>query len=84
MACSGICRESRPNFWPTIFTDTVKYLKFLGILASLYQPVCEEGTDEALGILRHLCIVGEDQRVLVVHDLPVGPHQRLGVEGSLT
>lgn len=41
---------------------------------SLHQPVSEEGTDEAFGVLGHLGVVREDQRVVVVHDLPVGPH----------
>lgn len=49
----------------------------------MYEPVCKKGTDEVFGIPRHFDIIGEDERVLVVHNLPVGSDQGLGIEGSL-
>lgn len=49
----------------------------------MYKPVSQKGTDEVLGVLRHLHIIGEDEGVLVVHDLPVRSHQGLGIKRSL-
>lgn len=46
-------------------------------------PVSKKGTDEVFGSLRHLYILWEVKGVLVVHDLPIGSHQGLGIEGSL-
>lgn len=72
-----------------ILPETVKYFKFLlkyeaPELFFVYEPVCKKGTDEVFGIPRHFYIIGEDERVLVAHNLPVGSDQGLGVEGSLT
>jgi len=50
----------------------------------LSLPVGQEGTDDVLGIVGDLHVVGEVKRVLVVHDLAVGSHQRVGVEGRVT
>lgn len=70
----------------------VKYLEFLlkheaqvlVFTISMCEPVAEKGTDEVFGVLRHLHIIREDERVVVVHDLPVSSDQRLGIEGSFT
>lgn len=48
------------------------------------KPVSKKSTDEVFGTLRHLHVIWEDERVLVVHDLPVSPNQGLGIEGSFT
>lgn len=50
----------------------------------MYEPVSKKGTDEVFGILRHFYIIWEDERVLVVHDLPISSDQGLGIEGSFT
>lgn len=41
----------------------------------VFLPVSEESTDDALGVLGDLHIVGEVEGVLVVHDLAVRSHQ---------
>lgn len=56
----------------------------LVFMICMYKPISEKGTDEVFGILRHFHIVWEDERVLVVHDLPISSDQRLGIEGSFT
>lgn len=48
------------------------------------KPVSQKGTDEVFGILRHLYIIWKDEGVLVVHDLPISPHQGLCIERSFT
>lgn len=48
------------------------------------KPVSEKGTDEIFSILGHLCIVRKDERVMVVHDLPIGSNERLSIEWSFT
>lgn len=50
----------------------------------MYEPVSKKGTDEVFGILGHFYIIWEDERVLVVHDLPISSDQGLGIEGSFT
>ena len=47
-------------------------------------PVGQEEVDEVPDVPGHLHVLWEAKAVLVVHDLPVGPHQGLGVEGGLT
>lgn len=51
---------------------------------TLWIPVGQEGTDDILGIFGDLHVVGEVKGVLVVHDLAVGSHQRVGVERRVT
>lgn len=53
-------------------------------MMSLLKPVGKKGTDEVFGILRHFHIIWEDERVLVVHYLPVCSDERLGVKGGFT
>lgn len=82
--------RTRPHSAQDILPETVKYFKFLlkyevrELFFFVYGPVCKKGTDEVFGISRHFYIIREDERVLVVHNLPVGSDQGLGIEGSLT
>lgn len=46
-------------------------------------PVGEEGADEALGIFGDVTVLRKGQSVLMVHDLAVGSHQRVGVKGRV-
>lgn len=56
----------------------------LVFMICMYKPISEKGTDEVFGILRYFHIIRENERVLVVHDLPISSNQRLSIEGSFT
>lgn len=43
-------------------------------------PVRQEGTDEVLGIIGDVAVIGEGQRVFVVHYFAVGADQRVCVK----
>ena len=46
-------------------------------------PVGQEGANDGLGGLAYVDVIGEDEGILVVHDLAVGADEGLGIEWGL-
>lgn len=73
--------EQRSNGFNPSETKPLDYCEaVIGNPDRINPPVCEEGADEALGIFRDIAVIRKRQRVLMVHDLAVGSHQRVGVK----
>ena len=69
-------------FWTITTAIEVRDRQYIYCEAGL--PLCEEEVDEVPDIPGHLHVLGEAKAVLVVHDLPIGPHQGLRVKRGLT
>lgn len=46
-------------------------------------PVGKKSTDEILGVIGYVTVVGEGQGVLMVHNFAVGPHKGVCIERSV-